>query len=202
MLSKYLLVAGAPGSKWSSVVKNIYWSEDLDKSDYNPLTRSYYHDAEGTGTPQLMHSGAYFDPMMEFGPERSEWDKPFSGNKTRLIKSHVFCEQLEELAKLEHSMVLVYRNDDACIDWWLKCGGFDITYPKYDYYENVEKMKEHICSQNKGIQDFISKHKCIEVFNNVELCSALAMRFPLMGTLHDYREKDIQVYVYKQLGFG
>ena len=32
---KYIFVAGAPGSKWSSVCKNIYFSGDIDTSDYN-----------------------------------------------------------------------------------------------------------------------------------------------------------------------
>jgi len=35
---KYIFVAGAPGSKWSSVVKNIYYSESIDRSDYSDAT--------------------------------------------------------------------------------------------------------------------------------------------------------------------
>ena len=31
---KYIFLAGAPGSKWSSVAKNIYYSADIDRSDY------------------------------------------------------------------------------------------------------------------------------------------------------------------------
>mgnify|MGYP003348169296 CR=1 FL=1 len=61
---KYIFVAGAPGSKWSSVVKNIYYSPDIDRSDYSDA-RTYYHDA--SGEMKLMHLGAYFDPHMEFG---------------------------------------------------------------------------------------------------------------------------------------
>ena len=59
---KYIFVAGAPGSKWSSVVKNIYYSPDIDRSDYRDEW-TYYHDA--SGTMELMHLGAYFDPGME-----------------------------------------------------------------------------------------------------------------------------------------
>ena len=43
---KYIFVAGAPGSKWSSVVKNIYYSPDIDRSDYKD-ERTYYHDEIG-----------------------------------------------------------------------------------------------------------------------------------------------------------
>lgn len=59
---KYIFMAGAPGSKWSSIAKNIYFSPDIDRSDYKD-ERTYYHDASGTNT--LMHMGAYFDPGME-----------------------------------------------------------------------------------------------------------------------------------------
>ena len=61
---KYIFIAGAPGSKWSSVSKNIYFSNSIDRSDATP-EREYYHDAPGT--LELMHMGAYFDPGMEFG---------------------------------------------------------------------------------------------------------------------------------------
>ena len=60
---KYIFMAGAPGSKWSSVSKNIYYSADVDCSDYTDA-RTYYHDAGGQ--TELMHMGAYFDPGMEF----------------------------------------------------------------------------------------------------------------------------------------
>ena len=59
---KYIFVAGAPGSKWSSVAKNIYYSPDIDRSDYR-AEWTYYHDA--SGKMDLMHLGAYFDPGME-----------------------------------------------------------------------------------------------------------------------------------------
>ena len=43
---KYIFVAGAPGSKWSSVCKNIYFSDSIDQSDYSK-DREYWHDADG-----------------------------------------------------------------------------------------------------------------------------------------------------------
>ena len=61
---KYIFVAGAPGSKWSSVCKNIYFSNSIDTTDYS-TDRLYWHDA--SGEKELMHLGAYFDPGMEFG---------------------------------------------------------------------------------------------------------------------------------------
>ena len=97
---KYIFMTGAPGSKWSSVSKNIYYSPDIDRSDYSDA-RTYYHDA--SGTTQLMHMGAYFDPGMEFGGFfdninrytkelcEAEFDRPFTSKGVRIIKSHVFA---------------------------------------------------------------------------------------------------------------
>ena len=91
---KYIFCAGAPGSKWSSLIKNIYYSPDIDRSDYTDA-RTYYHDAPGT--LQLMHLGAYFDPGMEFGKNfdildqytkeecEQEFNRPFNGTGIRII---------------------------------------------------------------------------------------------------------------------
>ena len=85
---KYIFVSGAPGSKWSSVVKNIYYSADIDRTDYSEA-RTYYHDAGDTGVKDLMHLGAYFDPGMEF---------PLPESMPTLSK-----EQAEELIDLGNS---------------------------------------------------------------------------------------------------
>ncbi len=92
---KYIFVSGAPGSKWSSVVKNIYYSPDVDSSDYSEA-RTYRHDA--TGQMELLHMGVYWGPAMEFGDHfehldqytqeqnEAEFDAPFSGKGVRIIK--------------------------------------------------------------------------------------------------------------------
>ena len=104
---KYIFCAGAPGSKWSSLIKNIYYSPDVDQSDYSEA-RTYYHDA--SGKMDLMHLGAYFDPGMEFGgffdqldhytPTEceAEFDRAFlsTGDRgRRIIKSHVFAHHID-----------------------------------------------------------------------------------------------------------
>ena len=162
---KYIFVAGAPGSKWSSVVKNIYYSPSIDRSDYRDEW-TYYHDA--SGTMQLMHLGAYFDPGMEFElPESMSsltrkqaeelFDKPFSGEGVRIIKSHIFSykHNIEYLRELwpECPVVLVHRDNDSCLGWWVRCGHFNITYPKYDkYYKDLREMSKIIDKQNQQNQ--------------------------------------------------
>ena len=193
----YILFTGAPGSKWSSVVKNIYWSSDLDHSDYKEQ-RTYWHDADTPGYKQLMHIGAYWDPGMEF--ENTNWDGPFSGTGKRIIKSHTFAHELNELKLSGHPIVLVHRNDFECLEWWKKCGEFQITYPDYSYFENLDVMWQHIQDENKDIMQFVkdNKDRIQSAKDNVDLCRMLKINFPdTKGRIHNYEQKDIKVYVYQ-----
>ena len=192
----YILFTGAPGSKWSSVVKNIYWSKDIDHTDYTEA-RTYWHDADTPGQKQLMHIGAYWDPGMEF--DIDEWDKPFSGTGKRIVKAHTFAHQLNTLKLKDYPIVMVYRNDYECLEWWKLCGEFSITYPNYQYFENLDKMWEHIQKENNDILNFIkdNKQRVTKVYDNLTLCRLLDIEFPVKGIRHNYNEKDITVYVYK-----
>jgi len=53
---------------------------------------------------------------------------------------------------------LIYRPDAPSLDWWLQAGGFDISYPNYDWYENETKMFFKIYEQNNLILDFAREH--------------------------------------------
>jgi hypothetical protein len=205
---KYIFVAGAPGSKWSSVVKNIYYSPSIDRSDYTD-ERTYYHDASGTN--QLMHLGAYFDPGMEFSlPESMSmltkkqaeelFDRPFSGEGIRIIKSHIFSykENIDYLRELwpECPIVLVHRDDDSCLGWWVRCGHFNITYPSYNmYYQNLSEMSKIIDRQNKGIMQASDTMKPFRVYNNSRLALILGIQQPPDEYKQSYIENDIEVSV-------
>jgi hypothetical protein len=204
---KYIFVAGAPGSKWSSVVKNIYYSADIDRTDYSEA-RTYHHDA--SGVMELMHLGAYFDPGMEFGEgfcRLSEWDpgdcerefdRPFSGQGIRIVKSHVFCHHLDYLRKHwpDCPIILVHRPNDACLGWWVKCGHFDITYPLYqEYYQDLRRMAQHIEAQNHDLLTWRGHNHTLPVNNNRELCRALSIAEPPLGYEQYYRLSDVTVEV-------
>ena len=219
---KYIFVAGAPGSKWSSVVKNIYYSPSIDSSDASPK-REYYHDA--TGEMLLMHLGAYFDLGMEFElpedlrsltKEQAEklFDIPFNGAGIRIIKSHIFSYYHNFLYLKENwpecPIILVYRPNDACLGWWVRCGHFDITYPKYDkYYTDLRKMAKIIDKQNEGIlQSWESKQGTLLsfdntmtmkggliTFNNHQTCGFARIELPPKKYYQDYVESDIKVKV-------
>jgi len=205
---KYIFVAGAPGSKWSSVVKNIYYSPSIDRSDYSD-TRTYYHDA--SGEMQLMHLGAYFDPGMEFSlpesmptlsKEQAEelFDAPFSGDGVRIIKSHIFCykENIEYLRKFwpECPVVLVRRDNDSCLGWWVRCGHFNITYPSYDsYYKDLRNMATIIDKQNYDLEDVSYRSKASRVYNNSRLALMLGIKSPPDEYRQSYIDNDIEVTV-------
>ena len=206
---KYIFVAGAPGSKWSSVVKNIYYSASIDRTDYSD-SRTYYHDA--SGKRELMHLGAYFDPGMESDlPEQIDnyskeyleaiFDKEFSGTGVRIIKSHIFSNHIDFIRKTwpECSVVLVHRDDDACLGWWVKCGHFDITYPLYNkYYVNLKHMAGIIKQQNTGITNAMWDYKhqgSTQVRTNLELCDALNIVWPHSNYTQNYTNNNIKVTV-------
>jgi hypothetical protein len=206
---KYIFVAGAPGSKWSSVVKNIYYSPALDQTDYSDA-RTYYHDA--SGERQLMHLGAYFDPGMEFGGFfdrlqdytktecEAEFDRAFLGNNDRgirIIKSHVFAHQIPFLRQNwpDCPIVLVHRGDDACLGWWVKCGHFTITYPLYhSYYKNIREMSKIISAQNRDIEKYMTLSSTYPV-DNIELCNLLGIATPSAEYQQNYADSDIKVTV-------
>jgi hypothetical protein len=205
---KYIFVAGAPGSKWSSVVKNIYYSPSLDRSDYS-LDRTYFHDA--SGKMDLMHLGAYFDPGMEFDlPDdlmtlskdalEDIFNSAFTGKGVRIIKSHIFAHNINFLKACwpDCPIILVHRPDDACLGWWVKCGHFNITYPKYDkYYKDLRTMSQIISEQNQDILDAYWHREGKEPATNRELAEILGIEQPPYhsGYEQDYAKNDIRVKV-------
>lgn len=207
---KYIFVAGAPGSKWSSVVKNIYYSPDVDQSDYRD-DWTYYHDA--SGKEELMHLGAYFDPgmacplpedlsVMSKKEAEASFDYPFNKDSkgVRIIKSHIFSykENLEYLRRQwpECPIVLVHRSNDSCLGWWVKCGHFDITYPDYsEYYRDLRHMAQIIKRQNAGILSAWWTPVGKDVTDNVQLARQLKIEVPSEPYRQDYVVSDVRVRV-------
>lgn len=207
MKYKYIFIAGAPGSKWSSMCKNIYYSPDIDRSDYTDA-RTYYHDA--AGEMQLMHLGAYFDPGMEFGDWfdcldehtkeecETEFDRPFDGEGIRIIKSHVFANHIDFLKKHwpECPVILVHRENDSCLGWWVRCGHFGITYPKYDkYYRDLRTMSKIIDQQNADILDAWENYDGFIAQTNKEVMELLGIAAAPENYLQNYNVSDMRVKI-------
>ena len=188
------------------MVKNIYWSPDLDHTDYSEK-RTYYHDA--SGVMDLMHLGVYFDPGMEFALPtnlnslnrqqlENIFDQPFTGTGIRIIKSHLFSEHIDFLRETfpEIPIVMVDRGDDACLGWWVKCGHFDITYPLYsEYFRDLRTMSAIIKRQNAAIRRACQEYPRQQPETNLQLARMLGIRTPTKEYHQNYADSDIKVTV-------
>ena len=204
---KYIFCAGAPGSKWSSLIKNIYYSPSVDRTDYTEA-RTYWHDAPGQ--LELMHLGAYFDPGMEFGDFfdrldehtreecEAEFDRPFTGEGVRIIKSHVFAHHIDFIKRTwpDCPVILAHRGDDAALGWWVKCGHFNITYPSYDkYYKDLRTMAGIIADQNYDIQAAWDKYEGMMPTDNFALAHILGILPAPAEYKQNYNKSDLGVKV-------
>ena len=203
---KYIFCAGAPGSKWSSLIKNIYYSPSVDRTDYTEA-RTYWHDAPGQ--LELMHLGAYFDPGMEFdlpadlstlsqAELERRFDEPFSGKGVRIIKSHIFAHNIDFLRHTwpDAPIILAQRGDDACLGWWVKCGHFNITYPSYDkYYKDLRTMSGIIADQNRDIQAAWEKYEGRMPADNFALAHILGILPAPEEYKQNYNKSDLGVKV-------
>lgn len=141
---------------------HIYTRDDIDTTDRSS-EREYWVGREGD--KYLMHRGAYFDPLMEFRNDESVWDKPFSGEGIRVLKSHTFAYHLPYLKRFGCPIHLVYRTNQECFDWWHEAGGWDITYPSYKWYRDDDNLMEQIQMQNLLIREFVEEEG-LEKYND------------------------------------
>ena len=187
----HILFTGAPGSKWSGIVGDIYRSKDIDQTDYSKKRKFKNR--------KVNHHGVYFDPGFEFDNKKEMWDLPFSGKGKRIIKSHTFAYQLNELKKYKLPIVMVYRNCYECYKWWHEAGGFDIEYPNYKpYYKNSDNMWCEITSQNTKIMQFVkdNEQSISRIQDTYDLCSILNIKEPKDLKWREYSDDNIQLYVW------
>ena len=187
----HILVTGAPGSKWSGIVGDIYRSKYIDQTDYSKQRKFKNR--------KVNHHGVYFDPGFEFDNKKEMWDLPFSGKGKRIIKSHTFAYQLNELKKYKLPIVMVYRNCYECYKWWHEAGGFNIEYPNYKpYYKNSDNMWCEITSQNTKIMQFVkdNEQSISRIQDTYELCSILNIKEPKDLKWREYSDDNIQLYVW------
>jgi hypothetical protein len=172
----YTFLVGAPGSRWSGVGQLITENYDYNTEDETPW-RLYKH-GDFTG-----HKGAYFGPGMELGSDFHRLEKHYKndvdgflkhcdkawdgqGVGTKMIKCHQFSYNLWWLYRNipNANILLVRRGDQACFDWWKQAGGWDITYPNYQWYINDEHMQHYIEIENKMANMFVQRHTGWENF--------------------------------------
>lgn len=163
-LPEYIFFTGVPGSRWSGIAQEIKQGKGFNTSDRAPH-RVYTH-GEFSG-----HKDSYYGTGMEFpanpaegGLDRSNLNAPYTrfgkAAGCKLLMSHEWPYYFNEIKhRYPKSWIqLIYRPDWASFLWWKKAGGFDITYPNYDWYETDYTMTKRIEEQNKLILDFGREH--------------------------------------------
>ena len=160
MLPDIIFFTGVPGSRWSGIAQGIKQNPRYNKTDRTP-DRKYLH-GEYSG-----HIDAYFGTGMEFNCnlDQANLNRPFSDWSTsagcKLLMSHEWPYHFDEITQRysEAWVQLIYRPDLASFLWWKQAGGFNITYPNYDWYKDEETMMKRIEEQNHLILEFGQKHK-------------------------------------------
>ena len=164
MLPEYIFYTGAPGSIWSGIAQDIKAAGDYDCTD-RADHRVYTHgDPDNVGPHGFSgHCDAYYGTGMEFACnlDKSNLDAPFSGQGTKLLMSHEWPYYFDDIIEKypDAWIQLVYRNNIASFDWWKYAGGWDITYPNYNWYEDDAGMRREIKQQNYLIVSFVNDHK-------------------------------------------
>ena len=163
----FTFLVGAPGSRWSGVGQLVAENFNYDRSDENH-ERVYAH-GKFSG-----HRGAYWGPGMELGHDFHRLESIYGDNvaafeqechtafdenefRTKLIRCHQFAYNLSWLYNNVNNsnILLVRRGNQDCFDWWTQAGGWDISYPRYDWYIDDDHMQHYIEVENKLSNDFV-----------------------------------------------
>ena len=203
---EYILATGAPGSRWSGVVKGIYYSPDINQSDYKKENIFYFREEDEDEGKKPNHFATYFGAGQKYGVQREEWDKPFKKDSEgiKIIKSHDFAYQLDYLTKYVQPIIIVYRSPIDCFEWWHEAGGWDIKYPNYEHYVDDDMLFLEIENQCAEIQRFLHYNKSYitKCENPYELCDFIDIRYPkdifshTKGQYNFYEENDTKVYLW------
>ena len=170
-----IFFTGVPGSRWSGIAQEIESEGGYDISDRTP-DRNYTHNKYSG------HVGAYFGTGMEFPAmlDTKNLDLPYKGTGIKLHKSHEWSLILDDIADLydRSGIILIYRPNEVSLNWWLQAGGFNITYPNYDYYKNEKTMAKHIATQNDAILKFAHKHNLVWQHHQTHHDILITKKFP------------------------
>jgi len=166
-----ILVTGAPGSRWSATCRAITFNPAVNTTDEKDKWK-YDHIVfkDGRKNENGWHRGAYWGPYHTQGHNFDQLDKmskdqvleefmkPYTNFDygIKMIKSHWFSYHLETLKDYfpKAKLVSVYMPDSFCFDWWHKVGGWEITYPHYNWYKNDDRIKSQIAIENSFIRNF------------------------------------------------
>lgn len=164
-----IIVTGAPGSRWSGVIRLLSLiCKEINISDNT--NRRVYEKRDAEGKVIGWHRGAYWGPHNQYGHKfdklntlskeevLEEFKKPFADWDTgkKIIKSHWFAYHLPQLKQMfpKATMWSFFEEDKECFDWWHHVGGWDIYFPNYTWYVDDKRMMQQIGIENNNIKNF------------------------------------------------
>lgn len=171
-----ILVTGAPGSRWSGFCRALSAHPNINLSDHK--TEYNYSKIINTDTGLKKfssHIGAYWGPYHDQGHNFDrldqmskdtvvqEFKKPFRNWEYgyKIIKSHWFSYHLPILRDMFPKAIIIgiHVSDTECFKWWHKVGGWNISYPHYDWYQDDNKLLKQISIENKNIKKYFNNLK-------------------------------------------
>jgi hypothetical protein len=184
---QFEFVVGCPGSSWSQITHSIrqHFDKSYDMSDMRNHRRhavpDEFYKKYTNYDPQTLsmqqkttHFGSYFGPSNEYGEKfdcisenysRDEFVKeclrPFSlySKPLKQIRSHWFAYNLDWLwdnFKGQH-LFLIWKDPDQSYQHWIDVGGWEIEYPKYDWYRRLENMRDQIQKETDAVLEFADR---------------------------------------------
>jgi hypothetical protein len=185
---QFEFVTGCPGSHWSSITNRIrhnlcdlYDTSDLTDDRRFLIPNSFFKkttEVDPQTLPdekKLTHLGSYFGPSNEHGSHfdcivnnysvdefMQECLSPFSNNEKTIkqIKSHWFAYNLDWIWEncKGHHLLMIWKDPVAAYSHWLDIGGWEITYPSYKWYQDLDNsMLEQIQKEAGLLLEFANK---------------------------------------------
>ena len=182
-----IFITGAPGSGWAYIAR---WLENKINANisHRSISRSFTFWDSSRQILRNRHTGVFFGTGMEFSADLDVIDEPYSGDGTRIYRSHEWVYKIDEIRERfpDAWIIFVNRLDDICFDWWKHIGGFDITYPNYSWYQDDEMMLQKIKEQNEIMLQFCTEH-------NIEWTEYRTMFDDITPMINEY-ESYIAIY--------
>lgn len=167
MEKKIVFITGVPGSRWgrleyilrnetSNIIDNSCWMPHLQDTPSNGT--EHYHRFFG---PYHQY-GERFDQLALMGRDAilQEIDRAFDGDGIRFVRCHWFAYQLDWIKENlpEVDILMMMREPQMSLNWWLESGGWGIQYPQYHWYGNTSNMRRQIFIENECMEKFIKEN--------------------------------------------
>lgn len=176
MNKRYIFLTGVPGSRWGRIEQMMYQNADIiDVS----CKQNHQQNDPGQGTSHIYtfwgpyhEHGDGFDRLDLLGPNEvmrqiDQAYHPLDSRPVRIIRCHWFAYQLDWIAKNMPwvDILLAFREPEMSYRWWHESGGWDISYPTYEWFGTDTVLKREIMTQHKLMIKFMRERGLSQTFS-------------------------------------